>query len=78
MKNIKEIRPFLSAIYRINRLGNKDEDIEKICNYAFKRLMDCNTNLLALGCIGRTKEDAMKEIMQLLKEETKYIGDDNG
>ena len=33
MKNTKEIRPILTAIYCINLLGNKDEDIDKILKY---------------------------------------------
>ena len=35
MRNLKEVRPLLSAIYCINRTGSKDEDIEKILDYAF-------------------------------------------
>ena len=38
MRNLKEVRPLLSAIYCINRTGSKDEDIEKILDYAFNRL----------------------------------------
>lgn len=70
MRNLKEVRPLLSAIYCINRTGSKDEDIEKILDYAFRRLFDQNTNLLKLACIGRTKEDSMPEIKQILKEDT--------
>ena len=35
MRNLKEVRPLLTAIYCINRTGSKDEDIEKILDYAF-------------------------------------------
>ena len=70
MRNLKEVRPLLTAIYCINRTGSKDEDIEKILDYAFNRLFDQNTNLLKLACVGRTKEDAMSEIKQFLKEDT--------
>lgn len=70
MRNLKEVRPLLTAIYCINRTGSKDEDIEKILDYAFNRLFDHNTNLLKLACVGRTKEDAMSEIKQFLKEDT--------
>ena len=70
MRNLKEVRPLLSAIYCINRTGSKDEDIEKILDYAFNRLFNQNTNLLKLACIGRTKEDSMQEIKQILKEDT--------
>ena len=71
MKNTKEIRPILTALYCINFLGNKDEDIDKILKYAFNSIFDSNTNLLTLACIGKTKEQAMPEIYQLLNEETK-------
>ena len=70
MRNLKEVRPLLSAIYCINRTGSKDEDIEKILDYAFNRLFNQNTNLLKLACIGRTKKDSMQEIKQILKEDT--------
>lgn len=70
MRNLKEVRPLLSAIYCINRTGSKDEDIEKILDYAFNRLFNQNTNLLKLACLGRTKEDSMQEIKQILKEDT--------
>ena len=71
MRNLKELKPLLTAIYCINRIGSKDEDIEKILDYAFMRIFNHNTNLLKLCCIGRTKENAMPEIKQLLKEDTK-------
>ena len=70
MRNLKEVRPLLSAIYCINRTGSKDEDIEKILDYAFQRLFNQNTNLLKLACVGRTKEESMQEIKQILKEDT--------
>lgn len=75
MRNIKEIKPILSALYCINQTGNKDEDIDKILKYAFNRILDSNTNLLLLACIGRTKQDVMPDIEQLLKEETLYKGE---
>lgn len=76
MRNTKEIRPILASLYCINFLGNKDEDIDKILKYTFNRIFDSNTNLLTLACIGKTKESAMQEILQLLKEETLYKGDE--
>ena len=77
MRNTKEIKPILASLYCINFLGNKDEDIDKIIKYAFNSLFNSNTNLLTLACIGKTKESAMPEILQLLKEETLYKGDKN-
>lgn len=78
MRNIKEIKPILTSLYCINFLGNKDEDIDKILKYAFARILDSNTNLLTLACIGITKKEAMKEIMQLLEEDTLFRGENNG
>lgn len=75
MRNIKEIKPILTALYCINFTNkNKDEDIDKILKYAFNRILDSNTNLITLACVGRTKQEVMNEINQLLAEETQYKG----
>ncbi len=74
MKNTKEVRAILTAIYCINQTSeHKDEDVAMICDYAFRRLLDANTNLLGLCCIKKTKEDVMPEILQILSEETQYM-----
>lgn len=74
MKNTKEVRAILTAIYCINQTSeHKDEDLAMICDYAFRRLLDANTNLLGLCCIKKTKEDLMPEILQILSEETQYM-----
>lgn len=75
MKSTKEIKPILTALYCLNFLGSKDEDIDKILKYAFNNIFDCNTNLLTLACVGKTKEEVMPEILQLLHEDTNYKGD---
>ena len=73
MKNTKEIIPVLSAIYCINRTnGNEDKDIAELIEYLFLRCMNGNTNVLMLACIGKTKEQIMPEINQLLEGETNY------
>lgn len=72
MKHIKEIKPILTALYCINFVGNKDKDIDSIIKYAFNRILEYNTNLLMLVCIGKTKEKIMPEIEQLLSEDTLY------
>jgi len=75
MRNIKEIKPILTALYCINFTNcNKDEAMDKILKYAFNRILDSNTNLLTLACAGRTKEEIMAELNQLLVEETQYKG----
>lgn len=76
MRNTKEIKPILTAIYCLNRAGekdkNKDMNIELICDYAFRRLFGANTNLLALACIGQTKESIEQQVTELLEMETDY------
>ena len=72
MKNTKEVKPILSAIYCINQVANKDKDIEKILQYAFNSIFDCNVNLLTLACIGKTKQEIMPEIKKFLSEETNW------
>ena len=74
MKNTKEIKALLTAIFCINQTSeHKDEDIAKLCDYAFRRILDANTNLLALCCIQRSKEELMPKLMQILSAETQYI-----
>ena len=74
MKNTKEIHPILTALYCINQTSeHKDKDIALILDYAFCRLLGANTNLLTLACVGRTKDDVMPEIMQILGEDTQYM-----
>ncbi len=74
MKNTKEVRAILTAIYCINQTSeHKDEDVVMICDYAFRRLLDANTNLIGLCCVGRTKDELMSEILQILSEETQYL-----
>lgn len=72
MKNTKELRTILAVLFYLNRLGNNDEDIAKLLDYAFRRVFNSNTNLLMLACIGQTKEKAMPEIMEILKQDTAY------
>ena len=73
MKNTKELQAILTAICCINQTGeHKDEDIAKICDYAFRRLFGSNTNLLMLCCVGRSKEEIMPEIIQVLEQDTQY------
>ena len=74
MKNTKEIKSILIAILCINKTNdNTDNDIEKLCDYAFRRLFGTNTNLLTLACIQRTKEEMMPELLQILGDETQYL-----
>ena len=73
MKNTKEIKAILTAIFAINKTSEReDKDISKILDYAFRRLFESNTNLLLLACIGKSKKDIMPEVMEMLKAETQF------
>lgn len=73
MKNTKEVQPILTAIFALNRTGgHEDKDISLILDYAFRRLFGANTNLLLLACLGKTKEQIMPEVMQVLRTDTQY------
>ena len=72
MRNTKEIKPLLTAIYCLNRVGEKDKQIDLICDYAFRRLFGANTNLLAIACIGQTKETIEQQVNELLKLDTEF------
>ena len=73
MKHTDEVQPILTAIFAINRTNeHKDKDITLVLDYAFRRLFGANTNLLLLSCIGKSKEEIMPEVMQVLDEGTQY------
>ena len=73
MRNLKEIKPLLTALYCINQTTSNDSDIRLLIQYAFNRILNGSANLLALVCAGRTKDEIMPDLEQLLKEETKFI-----
>ncbi len=72
MKNTKEVQTILAAIYCLNRTNEKNEQIDRICDYAFRRLFGANTNLLTLACIGQTKEAMEQQVTELLEKETAF------
>ena len=73
MKHTNEVQAILTAIFAINRTSEReDKDITLVLDYAFRRLFGANTNLLILFCIGKTKEQMMSEVMQLLETCTQY------
>lgn len=72
MKNTKEIYAILAAIFCINFSECRDNDINNIIDYAYWRLFGANTNLIALCCIGKTKEQVMPEVLQILNQDTQY------
>ena len=73
MRHTNEVQAILTAVFAINRTSEReDKDITLVLDYAFRRLFGANTNLLILSCIGKTKEQIMPEIMQLLESCTQY------
>ncbi len=73
MKHTNEVQAILTAIFAINRTSeHEDKDITLVLDYAFRRLFGANINLLILSCIGKTKEQMMPEVMQLLESCTQY------
>ena len=72
MRNLKEIKPILTALYCINQTGANDEDIRLLCQYAFSRILDGSANILTLCCIGKSKDDIMPEIKEILKQDTQF------
>ena len=73
MKHTNEVKALLTAIFALNRTSeHEDKDITRILDYAFRRLFGANTNLLILACTGRTKEQILPEVMQILTADTQY------
>lgn len=72
MKNTKEVKAILTAIFCLNRTGERNKQIDLICDYAFRRLFGANTNLLSLACVGQTKEFMEQQVNELLELETEY------
>ena len=73
MKNTKEVQAILTTLFAINFTSeHRDHEMELILDYAFRRLFGSNTNLLVLGCVGKSKEEIMPEIMQILESETQF------
>ena len=73
MKNTKEVQSILTALFALNFTSeHRDHEMELILDYAFRRLFGSNTNLLVLGCVGKTKEQIMPEVRKLLVSETQF------
>ena len=73
MKHTDKVQSILTAIFAINRTSeHEDKDISLVLDYAFRRLYGSNTNLLTLACVGKTKEQILPEVMQVLESTTQY------
>ena len=73
MRNTKEMLAILTSIHCINfTRDHRDKDIWNLLEYAFRRCFDSTTNVLTLSCIGKTKEEIMPEVQELLDAKTQY------
>ena len=73
MKNVKELQAILTGIYTLNRTAEKpNPDVERICEYAFRRCLEANTNLLLLATIGQTYDTMKEQVADLFQRETKF------
>ena len=73
MKNTKELQAILTSIFVLNHVSeHKNQDIANICEYAFRRCLETNTNLLVLSTIGQKYPDMKEQVKELLAGETKY------
>lgn len=73
MKHTNEVQAVLTAIFAINRTSeHEDKDITLVLDYAFRRFFGANTNPLLLSCVGKTKEQMMPEVREILKIYTQY------
>ncbi len=71
MRNLKELSTILSSIYLLNLTGKKDE-IDKIIEYAFRRIFNNNTNYLIYCCVEKSKEEILEIVKAGLKQYTKF------
>ena len=72
MKNTKEVKAILTDIFCLNRTSERNEQIDLVCDYAFRRIFGANTNLLTLACVGQSKEAMEQQVKVLLEQETEF------
>ena len=72
MRHTDEIHAILTAIYCINETTMKDEDIEKLIEYAFYRVYKESVYNLKELCDKKEKSDVIPDLMLLLESETEY------
>ena len=77
-EDMKVIAKMNGEIWQLDIIGknrirkNENKDIARLCEYALRRCLDANTNLLVLGTTGVSYEDARAQVAQIIKEETAY------
>jgi len=72
MKNTKELHSILGCLFYLNQTGSRDEKVKNIIDYAFERVYGESTNMMLLCSTGYSREDALPEIEQILKQDTKF------
>lgn len=72
MRNLKELKAILTSIYCLNFIKDSYMSIDSLLKYAFKRILECNTNLITYAMVGQQKEEIIKAVKQILKEDTKF------
>lgn len=72
MRNLKELKAILTSIYCLNFIKDSYMSIDALLEYTFKRILECNTNLITYAMVGQSKEEIIKAVKQILKEDTKF------
>ncbi len=74
MKNLKELKTILCILYYYNRLSEHENiEIRELLDYAFDRILNSNTNMLILACLGKNLEECRPELDEILKKDTKFF-----
>lgn len=74
MKITKEISAILSALYCLEQKSEpRNEEKMEIINYALSQLLGINAHLyLRLSCVGKTYDEMLDEVYELLRKETDF------
>ena len=79
MKNVKELQAILSGIYLLNRMSEPPNvELDKLCEYAFRHCLECNTALLMVAAIGQDYLSMKEQVNGLLQRETKFVKEMGG
>ena len=73
MRHTDGIHAVLTAIYCINEVAAKDEDVAKLIEYVFYRVYKEGVFNLKSFCTGKQKSGVMPDLMLLLESETDFL-----
>lgn len=73
MRHTDEIHAVLTAIYCINEVTAKDEDVAKLIEYVFYRVYKEGVFNLKSFCTDKQKSGVMPDLMLLLESETDFL-----